>query len=155
MVRLLDIVPPAVFFEPDRPRFAVPGFGSALGGGRCHRLERIRLQHCRMTSRPRSAHDRDRAIARLRATTRGSAVAGVIGTLLFGAVAAATYDGTSIQSAEAVADTTAAQIAAEDRSGLAAADDTSSTGSVDDQLQATTAPTSASSGTGHAATGGS
>jgi hypothetical protein len=108
-----------------------------------------------MASRPRSAYDRDRAIARLRAATRGSAVAGVIGTLLFGAVAAATSDGTSTQSSEAAADTTAAQIAAEDLSGLAAADDTSSTGSADDQLQATTAPTSASSGTGHAATGGS
>ena len=48
-----------------------------------------------MTSHRRLPAERDRAVARLRTLTRGAAVSGVLGTLLFGAVAAASYDGTA------------------------------------------------------------
>ena len=112
-----------------------------------------------MTSHPRLPAERDRAVARLHALTRGAAVGGVLGTLLFGAVAATSYDGTATTATTTTATTTddsAAQVAADDSTanGTTATNDDSSTD--DSQLQSTPAPTtSTTSGVAHASTGGS
>jgi hypothetical protein len=103
-----------------------------------------------MSTNRRLPVDRDRAVARLRRVTVGTAAAGMIGTALFGTLAAATYDGTNAAAtSDAVTDITAAQVAVDDTS------DSSTTTGTDDQLVATPAPTTASSGAAHASTGGS
>ena len=100
-----------------------------------------------MTTNRRLPADRDRAIARLRRMTLGAAAGGLVGTMLFGALAAANYDGTT--QATTTADT--AQVATND-------DSSSTTTTTDDDttLQATPAPAASSSSSGaHASTGGS
>jgi hypothetical protein len=108
-----------------------------------------------MNTNRRHPADRDRAVARLRRLTLGSAAGGVIGTMLFGGLAAATYDGTTATTtAAATTDDSAAQIAADDStsntSGSTSTSDNSTT------VQATQAPTATSTtGGAHASTGGS
>jgi hypothetical protein len=93
-----------------------------------------------MTSHRRLPAERDRAVARLRTLTRGAAVGGVVGTLLFGAVAAASYDGTtSTTTTVANSDDSAAQVAADD-STSDRTDDRRLERRGDSQLQATPAP---------------
>ena len=104
--------------EPvERPicRSLIRGIGGPAG--RCHGAERIGRHPSGMTSHRRLPAERDRAVARLRSLTRGAAVGGVLGTLLFGAVAAASYDGTATTTtttAAASSDDSAAQVAADD-----------------------------------------
>jgi hypothetical protein len=123
----------------------------------CQRIERIDRDPSPMTPNRRLPADRDRMLARLRHVTLGSAAAGVAGTMLFGALAAATYDGTDSTAASATtSDDAVAQIAVDD-STAGAADDSASTSADDgDALQATPAPAASSSTSGaHASTGGS
>jgi hypothetical protein len=102
-----------------------------------------------MTPNRRLPADRDRMLARLRHVTLGSAAAGVAGTMLFGALAAATYDGTDTTTGSATtSDDAVAQIAADDSTAQSADDS--------DTLQATPAPAASTSTSGaHASTGGS
>jgi hypothetical protein len=109
-----------------------------------------------MTTNRRLPADRDRAVARLRRVTIGAAAGGIAGTMLFGGLAAVTYDGTtSTSQALALTDDSAAQVAADDSRTSGALSSSASTS--DDQLQATPAPTTSSAATGsaHASTGGS
>ena len=102
-----------------------------------------------MTTNRRLPADRDRAIARLRRMTLGAAAGGLVGTMLFGALAAANYDGTT--QATTTADT--AQVATNDDSSS-----TTATTTTDDDttVQTTPAPAASSSSSGaHASTGGS
>ena len=93
-----------------------------------------------MTSQRRLPAERDRAVARLHSLTRGAAVGGVLGTLLFGAVAAASYDGTVTTTTAANSDDSAAQVAADDSTANGATATTDDESSTDDsQLQAVNA----------------
>jgi hypothetical protein len=141
---MLDIVPPAVFLASSRPRSARSGVRDSKGS--------VAILPAMRTNR-RLPADRDRALARLRRVTVGTAAGGVIGTMLFGALAAATYDGTTQTSTTA----DAAQVAANDDT-TTATDTSSSSTAADDAstLQATQPPTSSTSSSGaHASTGGS
>jgi hypothetical protein len=94
------------------------------------------------TAARRSPGDRDRAIARLRALTIGSSIAGIAAVGGFGALAAASYDGsaTGITTAAVTTDTSTAD-------GGTSTTNTTTT-------QATAAPTTTTA-TAHAATGSS
>jgi hypothetical protein len=110
-----------------------------------------------MTTNRRLPADRDRAIARLRRVTLGTAAGGLVGTMLFGALAAATYDGTTQVSTAADSGQVAANDDSTTNSSTTTPDDSSSTTTDDStNLQAAQAPTSSSSsGAAHASTGGS
>ena len=110
-----------------------------------------------MSSTPRrSATDRDRAIARLRTITIGTSLAGVAAVGAFGAIAAASYDGTTNDVTTAVLDTDSGTTAA-----ATTTDSTSATSTATDEsasVQATAAPTAAATtttSTTHATTGSS
>ncbi|HLO36281.1 MAG TPA: hypothetical protein VK194_09370 [Candidatus Deferrimicrobium sp.] len=105
----------------------------------------------------RSPADRDRAVARLRALTIGTGVAGLAAVGGFGAIAAASYDGgaagittAAIVSADGSTTATGASTTGTTTTGTTTTTATSGTTSV----QATAAPTAAT-GTAHAATGSS
>ena len=96
----------------------------------------------------RSPGDRDRAIARLRALTIRTTIAGIAAVGGFGALAAVSYDGSStgITMAAVTSDTSTTDAGA---SSTTSGTTTSTTTS-----QATAAPTT-TTGTAHAATGSS
>jgi len=94
----------------------------------------------------RSPTDRDRAVARLRAITLGTGLAGVAAIGGFGAIAGASYDGSTTDGALTAA------VAAGQTSTSAA--ETTTTSSSAATPSATPAPT-ASSATAHATTGSS
>lgn len=94
----------------------------------------------------RSPMDRDRAIARLRALTIGSSIAGIAAVGGFGALAAASYDGNSTGITTAAVTTDSSTT----RNGTPST--TAGTGTT--TTQATAAPTT-TTGTAHAATGSS
>jgi acetyl/propionyl-CoA carboxylase alpha subunit len=108
------------------------------------------------TAARRTPADRDHAVARLRTMTIGTGIAGVLAVGAFGALAAASDDGTS-------GDVTTAALATTDTStsttsgtttDAATTSTTTSTDSTTTTTQATTAPTAAT-GSAHAATGSS
>ena len=99
-----------------------------------------------------SPTDRDRAVRRLRAITIGTSLAGVAAVGGFGAVAAASYDGTTTDVTTAAVTTTSTSTSTSDDGTTSARSDTTSTTS--SSLQTTTAPTT-TSGISHAASGGS
>lgn len=99
-----------------------------------------------MTTTRRLPADRDRAVARLRSLTLGAAAGGLLGTALFGAVAGATYDGSTPIVSAAATDDAIAQTTTDDS--------TTTTDDATTSLQATPAPTTTTSGA-HASTGGS
>jgi hypothetical protein len=102
-------------------------------------------------TRRRSPGERDRAVARLRAITIGTTIAGVAAVGGFGAVAAISYSGGSSDVITAAAVTTGTATTT-DASG--AATSTAAT----DTIQATPAPTATTATTSvsaHATTGGS
>ena len=96
----------------------------------------------------RSPADRDRAVARLRAITIGTGIAGVAAVGGFGALAAASYDGGSTDVTTAAITTTATGGATSDASTSTSATTTTTT------AQATAAPT-ATTGSAHAVTASS
>jgi hypothetical protein len=101
------------------------------------------------TAARRSSGDRDRAVARLRALTIGSSIAGIAAVGGFGALAAVSYDGASTDV------TTAAIVSSDMSSSTSDTSTTTSSGRTSTTTtQATAAPT-ATTGTAHAATGSS
>lgn len=108
----------------------------------------------------RSSADRDRAVGRLRTITIGTGLAGVVAVGGFGAIAAASYDGTSKNDgAITAAVTTAADTTSTSTSTSTTAADTSptsttSTTTSSSGLSTTTAPTTTTGGA-HASTGSS
>src|SRR3954451_8166476 len=105
------------------------------------------------TAARRSPGDRDRAIARLRALTIGSSIAGVAAVGGFGALAAASYDGstTGITTAAVTSDTSATGAG----TSTTTSDTTTSISTTTTATtQATAAPTT-TTGPAHAATGSS
>jgi hypothetical protein len=103
-----------------------------------------------------SPTDRDRAVRRLRAITIGTSLAGVAAVGAFGAIAAASYDGTTTDVTTAAVTTTSTSTtdgtSSTTSSGTSTTSGTTSTTST--SLQTTTTPTT-TSGTAHATTGGS
>ncbi len=102
------------------------------------------------TATRRSPHDRDRAIARLRAITLGTTIASAAAVGGFGVLAARSYDGSSTEVTTAALDSTAATTGSD--AATSGTTTTDATGA--DAVQATPAPTT-STGTAHAATGSS
>ncbi len=99
----------------------------------------------------RSPADRDRAVGRLRTITIGTGLAGVVAVGGFGAMAAASFDGTSADDGAitAAVTTTAAGSTSTTPTTSTTSSTSSSTG-----LSTTTAPTP-SAGSAHASTGSS
>ena len=106
----------------------------------------------------RTPADRDRAVARLRAITIGTSLASIAAVGGFGAMAALTYDGTSIGA------TTAAVVTADNATTTSTTGTSSTTGTTTSTTTTTTSgatsvPTmavpAAATGTAHAATGSS
>jgi hypothetical protein len=111
------------------------------------------------TAARRSPRDRDRAVARLRALTIGTSIAGITAVGGFAVIAAISYDGTTTE-------VTTAAIVSTDTSSAAGGTSSTTTGSTSTtsgststsgsttSTQATVAPT-ATTGSAHAATGSS
>jgi hypothetical protein len=85
----------------------------------------------------RSPADRDRAVGRLRTITIGTGLAGVVAVGGFGAIAAASYDGTTVSDGVITAAVT-----------IEAASTTSTTSAATSGASTTTSTTSSSSSTG-------
>jgi hypothetical protein len=107
------------------------------------------------TATRRSPAERDRAVARLRALTIGTSIAGIAAVGGFGALAAVSYDGTSTGITTA-AITTGTSTTGTSTTSAASGSTSTTTSSTSDTTtaQATAAPTT-TTGTAHAATGSS
>ena len=103
----------------------------------------------------RSSADRDRAVGRLRTMTIGTGLAGVVAVGGFGAIAAASYDGTSADDGAitAAVRTTAAGTTPTTSTTSTTSTTTSTPSSTG--LSPTTAPTTTTTGSAHASTGSS
>ena len=111
------------------------------------------------TTIPRSPADRDRAVARLRAITIGSTLAGFAAVGGFGAMAAASYHGTptDVTTAALTGSTATSGSAATTTDPSSTTTKTTTTGSAatgTSSARATAAPT-ATTGTAHVSTGSS
>ena len=143
----------------DEPRSYSRSMSDRFGPDRVDRMTIVTIRQgttgdppVMKTAARRTPADRDRAVARLRTMTIGTGIAGVLAVGGFGAIAAASYDGTSGDATTAALVTTDAATTTSTTSATSTSTSTTTTSTT--ATQATAAPTAAT-GSAHAATGSS
>ena len=150
----------------DEPRSYSRSMSDRFGPDRVDRMTIVTIRQgttddppVMKTAARRTPADRDRAVARLRTMTIGTGIAGVLAVGGFGAIAAASDDGTSgavttaaLVTTDAATTTSTTSRTTSTTSGTSTSTSTTTTSTT--ATQATAAPTAAT-GSAHAATGSS